>query len=168
MAAFRPERDPQLISLLNDMAWFFFIAPVGTIVVQNLCLGGQHLPGRPAGPDLPALGGPLQHRRRRPAGAERFLDPVHNGAAGLERRVSFTLRLSVFAVYIVVMFLVLSAWSIARATSGSRWHDQQRRRRTKPATGRARPWRTNKKLDQWICVLERPASSPSSASCSSR
>ena len=38
MAAFRPERDPQLISLLNDMAWFFFIAPVGTIVVQNLCL----------------------------------------------------------------------------------------------------------------------------------
>ena len=38
VAAFRPDRDPQLISLLNDMAWFFFIAPVGTIVVQNLCL----------------------------------------------------------------------------------------------------------------------------------
>jgi hypothetical protein len=35
MAAFRPERDPQLTSLLNDMAWFFFIAPVGTIMVQN-------------------------------------------------------------------------------------------------------------------------------------
>src|SRR6478735_4114328 len=38
VAAFRPDRDPQLISLLNDMAWFFFIAPVGTIIVQNLCL----------------------------------------------------------------------------------------------------------------------------------
>ena len=25
------------MQLLNDMAWFFFIAPVGTIVVQNLC-----------------------------------------------------------------------------------------------------------------------------------
>src|SRR6188472_4031277 len=41
IAAFRPERDPQLISLLNDMAWFFFIAPVGTIVVQNLCFAAS-------------------------------------------------------------------------------------------------------------------------------
>src|SRR3546814_4340090 len=38
VAAFRPDRDPQLISLLNDMAWFFFTAPVGAIIVQNLCL----------------------------------------------------------------------------------------------------------------------------------
>lgn len=48
MAAFRPERDPQLISLLNDMAWFFFIAPVGTIIVQNLCLAASiYLDARP-------------------------------------------------------------------------------------------------------------------------
>ena len=48
VAAFRPERDPQLISLLNDMAWFFFIAPVGTIIVQNLCLRSASIwmPGR--------------------------------------------------------------------------------------------------------------------------
>ncbi len=48
MAAFRPERDPQLISLLNDMAWFFFIAPVGTIAVQSLCLAVSiYLDARP-------------------------------------------------------------------------------------------------------------------------
>lgn len=48
LAAFRPERDPQLISLLNDMAWFFFIAPVGTIIVQNLCLAlSIYLDARP-------------------------------------------------------------------------------------------------------------------------
>lgn len=48
MAAFRPERDPQLISLLNDMAWFFFIAPVGTIIVQNFCLAlSIYLDARP-------------------------------------------------------------------------------------------------------------------------
>ena len=41
VAAFRPDRDPQLISLLNDMAWFFFIAPVGNIVVQNLCFAAS-------------------------------------------------------------------------------------------------------------------------------
>src|SRR3954469_21561798 len=48
MAAFRPDRDPQLISLLNDMAWFFFIAPVGTIMVQNLCFAlSVYLDDRP-------------------------------------------------------------------------------------------------------------------------
>ena len=48
IAIFRPDRDPQLISLLNDMAWFFFIAPVGCIMVQNLCLAGSiYLDARP-------------------------------------------------------------------------------------------------------------------------
>src|SRR6185436_4625233 len=39
VAAFRPERNPELIMLLNDMAWIVFIAPVGMIVGQNLLLG---------------------------------------------------------------------------------------------------------------------------------
>ena len=39
VAAFRPERNPELILLLNDMAWIMFIAPVGMIVGQNLLLG---------------------------------------------------------------------------------------------------------------------------------
>src|SRR6266702_2150887 len=38
VAAFRPERNPDLIQLLNDLAWMSFTAPVGTVVVQNLCL----------------------------------------------------------------------------------------------------------------------------------
>ena len=39
IAAFRPDRDPQLIMLLNDLAWITFTAPVGMIIAQNLCLG---------------------------------------------------------------------------------------------------------------------------------
>src|SRR6476469_6842597 len=39
VAAFRPERNPELTMLLNDMAWITFIAPVGMIVGQNLLLG---------------------------------------------------------------------------------------------------------------------------------
>ena len=86
VAAFRPDRDPQLISLLNDMAWFFFIAPVGTIVVQNLCLAVSiYLDERPR-PDLPALGRALQRRHRRPPGSERVLDSVQDGSARLGRR----------------------------------------------------------------------------------
>ncbi|MGH3968151.1 MAG: hypothetical protein ACRDTV_08590, partial [Mycobacterium sp.] len=38
VAAFRPERNPELIQVLNDLAWLTFIAPIGMIVVQNLCL----------------------------------------------------------------------------------------------------------------------------------
>jgi hypothetical protein len=37
-AAARPDRDPQLTMLLNDLAWFSFITPVGFIITQNLCL----------------------------------------------------------------------------------------------------------------------------------
>src|SRR5271168_173077 len=29
IAAFRPERDPQLMMMLNDLAWMAFVSPVG-------------------------------------------------------------------------------------------------------------------------------------------
>src|ERR1700747_770671 len=38
VAAFRPDRNPQLVQLLNDMAWMIFIAPVGMVVAQLLLL----------------------------------------------------------------------------------------------------------------------------------
>ena len=68
VAAFRPDRDPQLISLLNDMAWFFFIAPVGTVVVQNLCFAGGQVfvdaIGRAVfGEELPRIREPLRNAR---------------------------------------------------------------------------------------------------------
>jgi hypothetical protein len=107
IAAFRPDRDPQLISLLNDMAWFFFIAPVGTIIVQNLCLAISIYLDARSDPIFPrwvahfnivigALLIPSAFSMLHKSGPLAF-----NGA------VSFTLRLSVFAIYIVVMFVVL-------------------------------------------------------------
>ena len=38
VAAFRPDRNPELVMLLNDMAWIIFIAPVGALVAMNLLL----------------------------------------------------------------------------------------------------------------------------------
>lgn len=107
VALFRPDRDPQLISLLNDMAWFFFIAPVGCIVVQNLCLAGSiYLDARPQ-PVFPRW---VAHFNVITAvllipGA--FATLYKTGPLAWDGSVAFTLRLLTFAVYVAVMFLVL-------------------------------------------------------------
>jgi hypothetical protein len=107
MAAFRPERDPQLISLLNDMAWFFFIAPVGPIIVQNLSLAiSIYLDARPD-PIFPRW---VAHFNIVTAAllVPSALSILHmSGPLAWNGAVSFTLRLSVFACYVVVMFIVL-------------------------------------------------------------
>src|ERR1700744_6389901 len=48
VAAFRPERDPQLTLLLNDLAWMAFVSPVGFIMAQNIFLAlGIYFDKRP-------------------------------------------------------------------------------------------------------------------------
>lgn len=107
MAAFRPERDPQLISLLNDMAWFFFIAPVGTIVVQNLCLAlSIYLDDRPD-PVFPRWVAHFNIAAAALLVPSAFSILHKSGPLAWDGVLSFHLRLSVFACYIVVMFVVL-------------------------------------------------------------
>lgn len=107
MAAFRPDRDPQLTSLLNDMAWFFFIAPVGTIIVQNLCLAiSIYLDARPD-PIFPRWAAHFNLVIAALLIPSAFSILHKSGPLAFNGAVSFTLRLSVFAIYIVVMFVVL-------------------------------------------------------------
>jgi len=107
VAAFRPDRDPQLVSLLNDMAWFFFIAPAGLIVVQNLCLAlSIYLDARPQ-PVFPRW---VAHFNVVTAvlmipGAFALLHKT--GPLAWDGSLSFSLRLTTFAVYVAVMFFVL-------------------------------------------------------------
>jgi hypothetical protein len=107
VAAFRPERDPQLISLLNDMAWFFFIAPVGTIIVQNVCLAlSVYLDARPD-PVFPRWVAHFNIVIAVLLVPSAFSILYKTGPLAWNGGISFTLRLMVFAVYTVVMFLVL-------------------------------------------------------------
>lgn len=107
VAVFRPDRDPQLISLLNDMAWFFFVAPVGTFIVQNLCLAlSIYLDARPVRifPRWIAHFNVLAALLMTP-GAFAILYKV--GPLAWDGALSFSLRLCTFALYIAVMFCVM-------------------------------------------------------------
>jgi hypothetical protein len=107
VAAYRPDRDPQLISLLNDMAWFFFVAPVGTIIVQNLCFAlSVYLDERPD-PVFPRWVAHFNVAVAVLLIPSAFTVLFKSGPLAWNGAVSFTLRLIVFAAYIVVMFLVL-------------------------------------------------------------
>jgi hypothetical protein len=77
IAAYRPARNPELILLLNDMAWLVFIAPVGAVVVMNLSL---------ALADLPALGRTVQPGGGGRHDARGVCGDLHDRTAGVERR----------------------------------------------------------------------------------
>jgi hypothetical protein len=107
VAAFRPDRDPQLISLLNDMAWFFFIAPVGTIVVQNLCLAiSIYLDERPD-PIFPRWVAHFNVMAALLLIPSAFSILAKTGPLAWDGAVSFTLRNAVLVIWAVVMFFVL-------------------------------------------------------------
>lgn len=55
--AFRPERDPALTQLLNDLAWISFLTPVSIAVLQVAVLGVAILGDRNASPVFPRWAG---------------------------------------------------------------------------------------------------------------
>jgi len=107
VAAFRPERDPQLISLLNDMAWFFFIAPVGAIIVQNLCLALAVYLDTRSEPVFPRWVAHFNVASAILMVPSAFSIVCKTGPLAWNGSLSFTLRLATFAIYVAVMFLVL-------------------------------------------------------------
>lgn len=109
VAAFRPDRDPQLIQLLNDLAWLIFIAPVGMFVVQNLCLAlAIHLDtGRPpVFPRWVAAFAILTAAAMTPAV---FAVVFRTGPLAWDGAISFWLRLGAFSLNVAVMFFVVWA-----------------------------------------------------------
>jgi len=107
VAIFRPDRDPQLISLLNDMAWFFLVAPVGCIIVQNLCLAGSiYLDARPV-PVFPRWVAHFNILTAILMVPSAFSILHKTGPLAFDGSLSFSLRLITYAAYVAVMFFVL-------------------------------------------------------------
>ncbi|OHU93754.1 hypothetical protein [Mycobacterium talmoniae] len=107
VAAFRPERDPDLVLLLNDLAWMLLIAPVGALVAQNLLLAAAvyfddgpdpvfarwvgHFAVATALAMAPAVGAAV----------------VTSGPLAWNGAVSFWLRNGALVLFVAVMFFVV-------------------------------------------------------------
>jgi hypothetical protein len=118
IAPFRPERDPQLVMLVNDLAWIIFTAPVGMILVQNLCLAlAVYLDAHPK-PIFPRWVAPfsiITGLAMTPAACAAI---VRTGPLAWNGIVSFWLRIGAYGLFIVVMFFVLRAAIRRQALEG--------------------------------------------------
>ncbi|MBB5915202.1 hypothetical protein BJY24_004069 [Nocardia transvalensis] len=109
VAAFRPDRDPELTQTLNDMAWIIFIAPIGMVVAQFVLLALAVYYDDPVRPVFPKWVAPyslLTAVAMVPsAGASVFRD----GPLAWDGFLSFWLRNGAFALFVGVMFVVVRA-----------------------------------------------------------
>ncbi|KUI15975.1 hypothetical protein AU191_13070 [Mycolicibacterium acapulense] len=107
VAAFRPDRNPDVVLVLNDLAWIVFIAPVGMVVTQFVLLavavyfddGPDSVFPRWVGHYSLATGVAMVPA----AGAAVF----HTGPLAWDGLLSFWVRNGAFALFVVVMFFVL-------------------------------------------------------------
>jgi len=106
-AAFRPARDPALIQLLNDLAWITFTAPVGMIIAQNVCLAlAVWLDDQPRR-IFPRWVAPFCAVIAVAMAPAACAAVVTSGPLAWNGLVSFWLRITAYAVFLVVMFAVL-------------------------------------------------------------
>ncbi|CAM2949970.1 hypothetical protein [Skermania piniformis] len=116
VAAFRPERDPDLIMLLNDLAWIVLIAPIGMVVSQFVLLATAVYLDDPADPVFPRWVGHLSILTAvamiPAAGAAVF----RSGPLAWDGVLSFWVRNGAFVAFLVVMFFVLRRTILREAT----------------------------------------------------
>lgn len=107
VAAFRPDRSPDLIMLLNDLAWIVLIAPVGMVVSQFVLLALAVYFDDRTDPVFPRWVGHFSLITAAAmvpaAGAAVF----RTGPLAWDGLLSFWLRNGAFAVFVIVMFFVL-------------------------------------------------------------
>lgn len=129
VGAFRPDRNPELIQLLDDLAWIVFVAPIGMIVTQNVLLALAVYFDRGPRAVFPRWVGHfslLVGAAMTPAAAAAA---VRTGPLAWNGAVSFWLRNSAFVAFVVVMFFVLRG-ALARQEA-----EPETEPKTEPETG---------------------------------
>ncbi len=107
LAAFRPERDPELILLFNDMAWVTFSSQVGFLIAQSVLVALAIFLDRQARPVFPPW---VAHFNLVVALAlvpACFVGLAMEGPIAWDGLLTFWLRNATVALWIVVMGVVL-------------------------------------------------------------
>ena len=107
IAAFRPERDPQLLMLLNDLAWMAFITPVGFIIAQNFCLALGIYMDDQTKPVFPRWVGHFNLLTALLMTPGAFALMFMNGPLAWDGVLAFWVRVGTYGLYIAVMFFVV-------------------------------------------------------------
>jgi hypothetical protein len=109
IAAFRPERDPQLTQLLNDLAWIAFITPVGFIIAQNLCLALAIFMDSRQTPVFPRWVGHFNIVAALLMTPGAFAMMFMHGPLAWDGLLAFWVRIGTYCLYLAVMFFVVRA-----------------------------------------------------------
>jgi hypothetical protein len=109
IAAFRPERDPQLLLLLNDLAWMAFITPVGFIIAQNFSLALGIYMDAQSNPIFPRWVGHFNIVSALLMTPGAFALMFRKGPLAWDGILAFWLRVGTYGLYVAVMFFVVRA-----------------------------------------------------------
>ena len=116
IAAFRPERDPQLTQLLNDFAWIAFITPVGFIIAQNLCLALAIFMDTRRTPVFPRWVGHFNIVAGLLMMPGAFAMMFMQGPLAWDGLLAFWVRIGAYCFYLAVMFFVVRSAIDQQAT----------------------------------------------------
>ena len=157
VAAFRPDRSPELVQLLNDLAWIIFTAGRSACSLPPTSSWRWPSISMPTGPDFPPMDRALQHRHRRSGGAGGMRRRGPDRPAGLERCHFLLAEDRAFAIFLVVMFIALRT-AINRQALEERGLVSGVSLQETPTAAPVDPnlYRRDSKTDQWICWWSMP------------
>lgn len=118
IAAFRPERDPALIQLFNDMAWVTFTSQVSFLIAQSVFLALAVILDRQERPVFPRWVAPFNFAVAAAMVPAAFAPMSLDGVLAWDGVLSFWLKNGAIAAWIVVMAIVVAK------TIGRQRHDE--------------------------------------------
>jgi hypothetical protein len=119
VAAFRPDRDPAIVQLINDMAYLTFTVPVSFLMAQAGVLALAIFLDRQAEPVYPRWIAHVNLLTVVLLAPCVFASVKLDGAFAWDGIWSYWVRLGVFAVWTIAMFFAV-AKAMPRTTDGSR------------------------------------------------